>query len=264
MRFAPQSSPVFARAACGRQALECSTIRSSAASTRRPYTRRAGAPRSAISRSGRANEFHLLLWNGTAQQPTFNAHSEGVEAAIEQYGSYYANIDPRRLAVAAGPAGEVHACQHRFDDGYVERSEFYQDFLVAWGMRRSLSSLLVHDGEEQLMLGLVRASERGSFEDDEIERLERVMPHLQRAGRIWLDAQRLRDQVALGDEAAASAGIAWLAVDAAGTLVHASAPGERLLREGDALVLRAGRLQATDAGDAARLRSAIADAARGL
>src|SRR5947207_3071688 len=65
-----------------------------------------------------ANEFHLLRWNSASQQPTFNVHSDGIEAAIEQYGAYYANIDPRRMLVAAGPTGQVSACQHRFEDQY--------------------------------------------------------------------------------------------------------------------------------------------------
>jgi len=211
-----------------------------------------------------ANEFHLLRWNNATQQPVFNVHSEGVEAAIAQYSAYFATIDPRRMLVAAGPAGEVSACQRQFEERYVERSEFYQDFLGAWGMRRSLSTLLIQDGDEQLMLGLIRASERGAFEDEEIARLERLMPHLQRACRIWNDTERLHEQAALGDQAAGSAGLGWIGVDRIGTLVHANALAERLLREDDSLVLRGGRLHAADADDAERLQSAIAQAARGL
>jgi DNA-binding CsgD family transcriptional regulator len=210
-----------------------------------------------------ANEFHLMRWNGAAGQPMFNVHSDGIDAAIEEYGAYYANIDPRRLLVAAGPAGWVSACQHRFEDGDVERNEFYQDFLGAWGMRRSLSSLILADGDEQLMLGLVRASDRGSFDDAEIARLQRVMPHLQRACRIWIDAQRLHDQAELSEQATAAAGLGWMGLGRDGALLHANALAERLLREEDSLVVRAGRLQATDADDAARLQSAVAKAAGG-
>ncbi len=210
-----------------------------------------------------ANEFHLLRWDAGSQQPTFNVHSDGVEPAIEQYGAYYASIDPRRMVVAAGPPGHVLACQHRFEDGYVGRSEFYQDFLDAWGMRRSLSSLLMQDGDEQLMLGLVRATERGSFEDEDVARLERAMPHLQRACRIWADAERLRHQVALGDEASGAASVAWMGLDSAGAVLHANSLAEELLREDDFLVVRDGRLHAADADDGTRLRLAIAQAARG-
>ncbi len=211
-----------------------------------------------------ANEFHLLRWNGVSQQPTFNVHSDGVDAAVEQYGAHYAGIDPRRILVAAGPVGQVSACQRHFEERYIARSEFYQDFLGAWGMSRSLSSLLVRDGDDQLMLGLIRAKERGAFDDEEIDRLERVMPHLQRACRIWMDMQRLHEQVALGEKAAGSVGLAWLGLDAGGAVLHANPLAERLLREDDSLVLRRGHLNATHADDAARLRSAIVEAARGL
>lgn len=217
-----------------------------------------------LARFAGANEFHLLRWNTVSQQPSLNVHSDGVEAAIEQYGAYYANIDPRRLAVAAGPPGHVSACQRQFEDGYVARSEFYQDFLGAWGMRRSLSTLLVQEGDEQLMLGLVRADERGSFEDEQVQRLERIVPHLQRACRIWMVSQQLHEQILLGDQAANAAGLAWLGLDALGRVVQANALAERLLREDDTLVMRGGRLQATDADDAAHLQAAITQVARRL
>jgi DNA-binding CsgD family transcriptional regulator len=211
-----------------------------------------------------ADQFHLLRWNTLSQRSAFDLHSDGIETAIEQYGAYYATIDPRRALLARFPAGQVSACQREFAEQYVARSEFYQDFLGAWGMGRSLSSLLVDDGHEQLMLGLVRWSERGGFEDEQILRLERVMPHLQRASRIWLDVQRLHEQVALGDQAAGAAGLGWLGLDATGALVGANPQAERLLSEDDSLVVRSGRLHATDADDAARLQTAITQAARGL
>ena len=222
--------------------------------------------RTALARLARwtgADEFHLLRWNSASQQSTLDVHSDGIEAAIEQYGSYYAAIDPRRMLVAAGPPGRVSACQHRFEDRYVERSEFYQDFLGVWGMRRSLSSLLAEEGDEQLMLGLVRASQRGRFEEDEVTRLERVMPHLQRACRMWMKVQRLQEQTLLGDRAAESGGLAWLGLDGAGSVLHVSPLAERLLREEDSLAVRGGRLHAVEADDAMRLQSAISRAARG-
>jgi DNA-binding CsgD family transcriptional regulator len=217
-----------------------------------------------ITRWTGANEFHLLRWDSATQRSLFNVHSEGVEAAIAMYGDYYANIDPRRLLVGAGPAGQVSACQRHFDERYVERSEFYQDFLGAWDMGRSLSSLLIQDGEEQLMLGLLRESERGAFDDEEIARLERLMPHLQRACRLWKDNERLQEQAALGDQAAASKGLGWLGVDRAGMLVHANPFAEHLLHDDDSLVVRGGHLRAIDADDDLRLQAAIAQAARGL
>jgi DNA-binding CsgD family transcriptional regulator len=217
-----------------------------------------------LARHTGANEFHLLRWNRASQQPSFNVHSDGIEAAIEQYATHYANIDPRRMLVAAGPAGRVSACQHRFDERYVERNEFYQDFLAAWGMRRSLSSLLFEEGDEQLMLGLVRAKDRGPFDDTEVARLVRLMPHLQRACRMWMQVQRVQEQAAFGAQVAESTGLAWLGLDRAGHLLQASPLAERLLREDNGLALRGGRLVATDADDAVRLKAAVARAAAGL
>ncbi len=210
-----------------------------------------------------ADVFHFVRWDLGQQQGVFNVHSQGIERPIEQYGSYYARIDPRRLLVSAGEAGVVSACQRHFDDRYVGRDEFYQDYLGAWGMRRSLSTLVLDREADQVMLGLVRGRERGLFDDEEIARLTRVVPHLQRACGMWLEWQRLHERSAAGEQACAATGLAWLGLDAQGRVLHASALAERLLQRADSVLVRAGRLGAHAPGDSAKIIRALAQVLRG-
>ena len=210
-----------------------------------------------------ADVFHFVRWDTASQQAPFNLHTDGIENAIEQYGAYYGAIDPRRILVSDGPAGQVSACQRHFDERYVSRNEFYQDYLVPWGMRHTLSSLVLHEGSSQMLLGLVRARERGSFDDAQIARLDRVMPHLARACRLWTQTQHLHDAAALGQHVASSSGFAVFGLDAAGRVVYSNSHAERLLREADSLVVHRGRLSATDLRDAALVHDAVVRAAAG-
>ncbi|HEV7915682.1 MAG TPA: helix-turn-helix transcriptional regulator, partial [Albitalea sp.] len=119
-----------------------------------------------------ADVFHFLRWDAASQQAPFNLHTDGIDQAIEQYGAYYGAIDPRRMLVSQTAPGEVSACQHHFDDRYVSRSEFYQDYLMREGMRHTLSSVLVDEGDSQMLIGLVRERQRGAFDDAQIGRLQ--------------------------------------------------------------------------------------------
>ena len=55
--------------------------------------------------------------------------------AAQRYGDYYGTIDPRReLLYAKGDAGWLQ-CHEHFDNDFVSRSEFYNDFLIPVGAR---------------------------------------------------------------------------------------------------------------------------------
>jgi DNA-binding CsgD family transcriptional regulator len=216
----------------------------------------------ALSSWSGADCFHLMKWNTVSQQPEFNIHGDGYEAAIHLYGEYYAGVDPRRALVSAGPVGDISACQDRFDASFISRSEFYQDFLGRFGMRHTLSSLVHDAGGRQVLLGLVRASERGAYTDEQIARVERIMPHFVRASGLWQQTQDLQAMLAIEHQVSMASGYAVFGLDAAASLVHANAQAEALLRDGDSLVVKGGKLSATHPNDAGRLQRAFEEATR--
>lgn len=207
-----------------------------------------------------ANLFHLVQWNATSQQSRFNVHSEGIEGPIRLYDAYYGRIDPRRVLASECPEGEVSACQRHFDASFISRSEYYQDYLAPWGVRHTLSSSVLTEGDDRILVGLVRASERGAFADEEIKRTQRLMPHLRRACRLWMRTRDLHESLAIDRQAAHSTGLAVFGLDANGKIVFANGHAEALLGDDDSLVVKGGRLRATAPADASRLRRAIVQA----
>lgn len=205
------------------------------------------------------DNLHFMVWRADEEGPRYSL-SRGMDEAMEAgYRAHYGAIDPRRLLVAQWEPGRWLACHQHFDRRTVARSEFFQDYLIPGGCRYLLGTRLAHGDGLDAYLGMHRAAGRPAFDASEIELVERLTPHLQRAVRIWLRTEELRDRARLGTEALDEMELGVMAVGAGGRLFHANRRAEALLRAGDALRLQAGVLAAAGDG-AARLQSALAEA----
>lgn len=205
--------------------------------------------------------FHFLRWDSMAQSAAFNVYADSVQSSvIESYNSYYWAVDPRRRLVEGLTVGEMTVCQRHFSDAFVSRSELFQDYLLpVLGARYTWFSRPLVAGSQDVLLAMMRAEDRGPFSDDEVLRVQRVMPHLQRASRLWLDTEQLRESAAVGRQVADASGLALFGLDEAGRVVHTNAQAEAMLRDGQHLLQRGAQLQAAHEPDAARLREAVAE-----
>lgn len=178
----------------------------------------------------------------------------------------------RRAAVAAIARDDALHVGHRIrdrrtgrrviqcSDSFVSRNEFFQDYLLpvidaryTWFTRPLVA------GNHDVLLAMMRREDRGPFGDDDILRVQRVIPHLQRASRLWIETEPLRELAAVGREAADASGLALFGLSDSGRIVHANANAETMLRDGQHLVRRGARLQAANDRDAARLRETLVD-----
>ncbi|MFG6490506.1 helix-turn-helix transcriptional regulator [Roseateles sp. BYS78W] len=207
--------------------------------------------------------FHFLCWDPMAQSAPFNVFTEGVQQnAIDVYNDHFWSVDPRRRLVDSLSVGEVAVCQHHFTERFVSRSEFFQDYLLpVVGQRYTWFTRPVLAGNHDVLLAMMRADDRGAFHDDDILRTQRMIPHLQRAVRLWIETEPLREAAEIGREAANAAGLALFGLDESGRIVHVNSHAETMLREAQHLMRRGAILQAAHDGDAARLRETLADVA---
>lgn len=98
--------------------------------------------------------FHFLGWDANIGAPRFSmaSHADFTDG-LKGYAAYYGSVDPRRQLAAALEPGELMICHHHFNQRYVARSEYYQDFLYlsvfdmcqaqACSVKMALTSLLV-------------------------------------------------------------------------------------------------------------------------
>lgn len=204
-----------------------------------------------------ADNIHLMAWDPTLAQPTFSlapGMDEGIEA---QYRSYYGALDPRRLLVARGASGDWIACHHHFDAVAVERSEFFQDYLIPGGCRYLLGTRLVHHAQHDVFLGMHRAPGRRPFDEAQFGFVRWATAYLQHAMRIWLDTEDLRNRAELGWGAIDAAGMAVLGTNEAGHIYWANAYAQALLREATVVACTRGRLTTASPSGAEKLSVAL-------
>ena len=95
--------------------------------------------------------------------------------------------DPRPVLQATMPSGSVLLCHEHFDEGYVARSAFYQEYFIPTGLRWAMGAMYhLEDGTSTLVAGL-RAADLPRFDVDSASTLKLVGPHFLRAQSLRQD-----------------------------------------------------------------------------
>jgi DNA-binding CsgD family transcriptional regulator len=205
---------------------------------------------------------YLLIWNTVERKQLFSATSNLIsEEAVVDYENYYGSIDPRRKLALDLPVNEILACHEHFDANFVSSDEFYNDFLHRYNFRYAAACRLLEVGGETVVLGLQRSLQHGPFETWERGLLCAALPDLSRAFRLRHALNRAQDHAARRQAMLDRFQAAALLVDASGRVLEHNAPAEDVVRAGDGLLLRCGRLGARRSDETARLLHLVKDAA---
>lgn len=143
--------------------------------------------------------------------------------AHDAYVSYYGAIDPRRKQAETMPSGTAVRCHEHFDERYVSRSEFYQDFYIPIGQRWNMGIHYDNGDGTCTSIGVSRPVGARAFEDEATREFMRIIPHLQKASMLQ---RRLASQVATGLDAQgllAALPIGGVLLDARGCVMQTNA-----------------------------------------
>ncbi len=147
------------------------------------------------------------------------------------YYAHYIHLDPRRAHMLNTRVGEALQCSQIYDERYVQRSEFYQDCLIASGGR------YVAGGKVLEHLGMVgfaafnRTQGRPDFNAQEMAMIRRYTPHLARVVRMLAERQQWHLQAVANEEGLSAQRIGVIALAATGRVLYANACGERQISE---------------------------------
>ncbi|MGH6734974.1 MAG: helix-turn-helix transcriptional regulator [Methyloceanibacter sp.] len=101
--------------------------------------------------------------------------------ALERYHRDFALIDPAPPAFIARPAGTAIPTRRLLPEEYRRPSAFLGEFFRPLGLEECLGGTLASTNGRFALVGLHRAPERKAFDDDDIAKLQALMPHLSRA-----------------------------------------------------------------------------------
>jgi DNA-binding CsgD family transcriptional regulator len=205
---------------------------------------------------------HYLFLDKVKAEAAFSVVDAGYPAeANDDYLRYYGKIDPKPALAIQRPSGQIIACHHHFDDAFIAKSEFYQDYLIPLGVRYFAGVKLIDSGDVSALYGLLRAPGQGRFEDVDLKLFARLRPHLLQATKIF---QRLRELSSDHAQAwAALDRVPWgvIVVDQTGRVLAANAAAEAVLKKQDGLRVRQGRLETENPAQTSDLRRLVHGAA---
>lgn len=183
--------------------------------------------------------------------------------AERDYRDYFSGIDPWvEAGVLELPVGAVSTSQAVLPDSELVRTEFYNDYYKPNGWHHGFGAKLFEDSE-----GIVatvtghRRKNAGAFETEEMELLQRIVPHLRRALRMRQEFEQLVSEREAEAQLLERVSLGTVLVDAHGTVVRTNHLADAILSANDGLRVGRQGLEAACSRETGLLRQAIASAA---
>ncbi len=183
---------------------------------------------------------------------------ERMNASIfKRYAEKYAAIDPRIPLVRGTKPGTWVVTEDHFDDRFVERDPFFQEYLIREGRRWDVGGRLFQSNRYETILALSRGHERGRFDRRERQQLHRLLHHISRSLRLMDRFDRLADHADSGAVSMEAQAWAVFSIDTQARLRDANPRAEHLLRSGRMLREQFGQLVCADSRAQAEWKVAV-------
>jgi DNA-binding CsgD family transcriptional regulator len=164
--------------------------------------------------------------------------------ARERYATHYGALDPKIRLIARGGGGFLFNDSAYFDDAFVARDPFYQEFTRWVGTRHTLDMTVGPDAERSAFLAAMRTVEQGPFQPSAERTFTAIATHIGRVQSLKarIDSAQLKAQYA--EAALDNIAYGLVVLDGEGRAMLLNARARRLAGDGGAFEWRQGRLAA--------------------
>jgi DNA-binding CsgD family transcriptional regulator len=163
--------------------------------------------------------------------------------SYDHYRRYYGRLDPKAALFTRHGAGFLFNDAEHFDDRFVAKDSFYQEFSAPLGTRHTLDHMVGRCGTEDVYLAAMRSAALGPYDNAAAGRLRR-------AGEHFLRALKLRSTLELAQRASAALdGLSYgiVILDETLRIVFANGFARDTLSDCTELAIRHARLNARSA-----------------
>jgi DNA-binding CsgD family transcriptional regulator/PAS domain-containing protein len=165
---------------------------------------------------------------------------------LERYFQKYVGLNPMFPSTLFFDVGRVLTEANILPRAQLEQTTFYREWVRPLGWIDSMASVLEKSATSVAVIAVGRSSREGTVDDDAIQRMQLIVPHVRRAlliGKV-IDL-RTAEASSLAD---ALDGIATglLLVDATGRIVHTNAAGLAMLDAGAVVRAASGKFATVD------------------
>lgn len=184
--------------------------------------------------------------------------------ALVEYSAYYGAKNPAIPKITQMARRNGSWCGDArclVNEAAYKKSEYYNGWGRKYGSFYSINGSVADSGQRLTTLCTMRPERRGPFDKEAVELVRLLLPHLRRAFNIHQKMETLRAEAEGSDAALDRLDAAVIALDGQGRVLRMNRRAESLLKRGDCLVMRQGRLVAADSRQAAQLDEMIASAA---
>ncbi len=159
--------------------------------------------------------------------------TEGRERALQDYESYYSNLNPWMRKVATTPIGKGIIGEEIVSRDEFNRSEYYNDYICRNGLETGIGLTLHRDNGCYFLLSTLTDDEDLDRNLERAETLTRIAPHLQRAFRYYRSGAFHASALNLGEGIGHASGIGLVVVNDELRVVRASSAGGEVLAAGE-------------------------------
>jgi DNA-binding CsgD family transcriptional regulator len=173
------------------------------------------------------------------------------------YDSHYGALDEARLVVERMPVGQIFNCAEHLKEDLVRRSAYYQEYLIPRGVRHIMSAGLMSTDRLIAGCGLQGSTKKDHFGPENMQRFERMQPHLRRVVRLNHHLRGIEHDYRRAHGALDRLAMSIIVVDEFQRVRLANTAAEGILSQCDGLTIVSGRLYATGPDSNGRLDAAI-------
>lgn len=182
------------------------------------------------------------------------------EGRLGDYHNHFYAIDPYRMARQRGSDGSWVRVSEMFTERFLARDEWYNDFILAGGVRDILGGKLHESPSHIFLIGLLRGVGQSDEFPPDPAALAALCDPLAKAARLHAGLLEAGLRTALDQEAAGQLTTGVVFVDDNSRIIKLNQAAENFLRRGDGLVADGPRLSSRRLGDAAKLAGMISAA----
>ena len=172
---------------------------------------------------------------------SYEASDMPAEASLD-YIRTYNRIDPRAQLAIALQQGEWLNCWEHFDDHFVAKDRFYQEFLIPYGGRYVSAAKILQYDSVNVILGVHRGLGSPKLDATELVLCRRLGRHLADALVLHRANASRQSHGRLGAELLTRLRAPLALLDDQRRLQHANPAAKALLAQGNAVAERGGRL----------------------
>ncbi|QPC92690.1 hypothetical protein [Mesorhizobium sp. INR15] len=166
---------------------------------------------------------------------------------LDRYQRDFATLDPAPRAFMAVPAGTAMPTYRLLREETRKPGVFFNEFFRPLGLEECLGGTLASTKGGFAMVGLQRPQDRKAFDDDDIARLEALMPHLTRALQLRRGFLELEGAAGAMSEISNRLAAGVVALNEYGRSLFVNAAARRMASAADGLSIgRGGRLFAAN------------------